>query len=234
MIQSLEHKITFFTIVILLLGILSCRQSIQVEKPVMKLPREEAKAPLPTPLPPKPSSAEIALIAPTVEDLPPPVSVEPFWDPDLYRYLCPPPLPPGDWGIIVKKNKRELELYQKCQLVKVFPVDLGENPKGHKLHQGDMRTPEGLYRVIEKRDRGQTKYYLAFMLDYPNENDKVRFEKALTRGLIPKDAGIGGLIEIHGEGKGVDWTEGCVALINNHMEELFSRIPLGTPVWIEP
>jgi L,D-transpeptidase catalytic domain len=233
MIQNPGHKINLCIILIILLGILSCRQTIQVEKPVMPLPAKEQSAPLPAP-PPKPSSADIALTAPTVEDLPPPVSIEPFRDPDIYMYLCPSPLPPGDWGIIVKKTRRELELYHKCQLLKVFPVDLGENPKGQKLYQGDMRTPEGLYRVIEKRDQGQTKYYLAFLLDYPNENDKNRFERALSKGLIPKDAGIGGLIEIHGEGKGVDWTQGCVALNNKYMEELFARIPLGTPVWIEP
>jgi hypothetical protein len=231
--QILWRKLTFSVIVVLLLVPLSCRKAIQIEKTVTTLPSQEPVAPTSAP-PVPPSSFEIALAAPTVEDLPPPVSIEPFRDPDIYLHLCPQPLPPGDWGIIVKKSRRELELYQKCQLLKVFRVDLGENPRGPKLHQGDMRTPEGLYRVIEKRDRGQTKFYLAFMLDYPNENDKVRYEKALVRGLIPKDTGIGGLIEIHGEGKGLDWTEGCVALTNNHMEELFARIPLGTPVWIEP
>ena len=53
--------------------------------------------------------------------------------------------------MVVKKGKRKLHLYRDCRLVKTFPIDLGENPKGPKLYQGDMRTPEGLYRVIEKK-----------------------------------------------------------------------------------
>ena len=87
--------------------------------------------------------------------------------------------------MVVKKGKRKLHLYRDCRLVKTFPIDLGENPKGPKLYQGDMRTPEGLYRVIEKKDRGQTKYYLALLLDYPNDQDRARHELAVKKGKIP-------------------------------------------------
>ena len=54
------------------------------------------------------------------------------------------------------------------------------------------------------------------------------------KGKFPREVGIGGLIEIHGEGRGADWTQGCVALYNHHMTELFKNIPPGTPVWIDP
>jgi murein L,D-transpeptidase YafK len=150
--------------------------------------------------------------------------------------LIPPPSITfsEDWLVVVKKGKRKLHLYRDCRLVKTFPIDLGENPKGPKLHQGDMRTPEGLYRVVEKKDRGQTKYYLALLLDYPNDQDRARFEAAVRKGKISPVTGIGSLIEIHGEGRGEDWTQGCVALYNHHMTELFNQIPQGTPVWIDP
>jgi hypothetical protein len=219
-------------ILCLFLCLISCRQVIP---PVtVALPVPSAPPPPPPPSELFPSSSEIAKIARTAEDLPEPVLMP--LPSELIPTLppCPPPLPQGDWGIIVKKQKRKLELYQRCQLLKVFPIDLGENPKGPKLFQGDMRTPEGLYQVIEKKDWGQTKYYLAFLLDYPNKRDRVRYDQALLKGTIPKEIGIGGLIEIHGEGKGLDWTQGCIALHNPHMQELFASIPVGTPVWIEP
>lgn len=172
--------------------------------------------------------------APPAEDIPPldPRKPAGFKKPSL---IPPPPITLSEeWLVVVKKGKRKLHLYRDCRLVKTFPIDLGENPKGAKLHQGDMRTPEGLYRVVEKKDRGQTKYYLALLLDYPNDQDRVRYEAALKKGKISPEAGIGGLIEIHGEGRGQDWTQGCVALFNNHMTELFLHIPQGTPVWIAP
>jgi hypothetical protein len=71
------------------------------------------------------------------------------------------------------------------------------------------------------------------MLDYPNERDKERFRKAVQRGEIARGASIGGLIEIHGEGgRGGDWTDGCVALTNNEMDDLFDRVSVGTLVTI--
>ena len=209
----------------ILLTLISCRSHVPVP-PVM----------VPTPVPPPEQKTQI-IEPPTavpVEEIPP---LERRLPAKLKRpsLLPPPPIASAeDWLIVVKKGKRKLHLYRDCQLYKIFPIDLGENPQGPKIYQGDMRTPEGLYRIIEKKDRGRTKYYQALLLDYPNLRDRSRYEAALKSGKIPRGNGIGSLIEIHGEGRGEDWTQGCIALHNHHMDNLFSSVPLGTPVWIEP
>lgn len=207
-------------------ALFSCRSLLPAEK-VAYSPPTSLKEELP-------SSPPVLTEAATAEDIPP---LEPRKPTAIRR---PSPLPPPsvtvseEWLIVVKKGKRKLHLYRDCRLVKTFPIDLGENPKGPKLCQGDNRTPEGLYRVIEKKDRGQTKYHLALLLDYPNDQDRVRHELAVRKGKIAPEVGMGGFIEIHGEGRGEDWTQGCVALYNQHMTELFNDIPSGTPVWIDP
>jgi hypothetical protein len=207
-------------------GLFSCRSHIPVEKATLVPP-----PPLRQELPPSPTD----LTEPgPAQDIPPLEIRKPaaLKKPSM---IPPPPITLSEeWLVVVKKGKRKLHLYRDCRLVKTFPIDLGENPKGPKVHQGDMRTPEGMYRVIEKKDRGQTKYYQALLLDYPNEQDRARYEAAVRKGKIASEAGIGGLIEIHGEGRGEDWTQGCVALYNHHMTELFNNIPPGTPVWIDP
>ena len=204
----------------------ACRSYVPTEK-VTSFPLPPLKQQLP-------SSPEVLTEARSAEDIPP---LEPRKPAALKKpsLIPPPPITLSEeWLVLVKKGKRKLHLYRDCRLVKTFPIDLGENPKGPKLYQGDMRTPEGLYRVVEKKDRGQTKYHLALLLDYPNDQDRARHELAVRKGKIRSEAGIGGLIEIHGEGRGEDWTQGCIALYNQHMTELFHNIPPGTPVWIEP
>ena len=221
---SLGRTKILFLSAFLFLGLLSCRQVIPPPQRAVAIP-----PPLETlPAPGLPSSAELAKAAKAVVDIPPPIPVLPLQEGVT---ILPSP---DQLKIVVKKNQRKLLLYQQGELVKIFPVDLGVNPKGPKLHHGDMKTPEGEYRVVGKRDRGQTNYYLAFLLNYPNESDRIRYEVAVQNGRLPKGIGIGGLIEIHGEGKGKDWTQGCIALINTHMQELFNQIPVGTTVWIEP
>lgn len=213
--------------VFLLLGSLSCRQVVPPPPPVTGLPPVPIITERQT-IPSGPSEEDANKTAQVVLDIPPPVPVLPPMEGEV-RVPLPEP-----WKIVVKKGQRKLYLYQQGELFKMFPVDLGGNPKGPKICQGDLRTPEGEYRVIEKKDRGQTKYYQAFLLNYPNDEDRVRYDLAVRNGHLPKDIGIGGLIEIHGEGVGVDWTKGCIALINPHMRELFNQIPVGTPVRIEP
>jgi len=208
----------------LFLGLLSCRQVVPPPQITMAIPLP----PGPIQTIDQPSSEELALTARIVEDIPPPVPILPPLK-DMIKIL-----PPESWKIVVKKKQRKLLLFQEGELLKWYPIDLGENPEGPKVHQGDMKTPEGEYRIVEKKNQGQTKYYLAFLLDYPNDSDRIRYEQALKNKQFPSEIGIGGLIEIHGEGKGVDWTEGCIALNNFHMEELFNQIPVGTTVRIEP
>ena len=99
--------------------------------------------------------------------------------------------------------------------------------------EGDNATPEGRYRIIRKRGRGETRYHRALEIDFPNAEDRRAFTAAKRDGRIPANARIGGLIEIHGDGgKGADWTNGCVAMTNTTMEELFRQVAVGTPVTI--
>jgi murein L,D-transpeptidase YafK len=112
-------------------------------------------------------------------------------------------------------------------------VELGKNWIGAKLYKGDKATPEGLYHVTKKLHGQKTKYYKALMINYPNEADKNRFASEKKRGTLSKRAQIGGLIEIHGGGgRGVNWTEGCIALRDSEMDIVYREIAEGTPVTI--
>ncbi|NJM15143.1 MAG: L,D-transpeptidase [Bacteroidales bacterium] len=136
-------------------------------------------------------------------------------------------------AVIVDKYARECLLFKNGALIKKFNIELGQNWIGDKNYQGDKSTPEGQYKVVSKKQHGQTKYHKALLLDYPNLEDKIRFDLNKKNGAIHAKAKIGGLIEIHGHGgKGHHWTEGCVALTNQDMDYLFATLPLGTKVTI--
>ena len=138
----------------------------------------------------------------------------------------------GDYVILVDKLKHKCLLYQSGKLARSYPIDLG-GTIGDKLRAGDRATPEGMYRVVQKRSRGQTTYYKALLINYPNDEDRADFALAKRKGWVSRRAGIGGLIEIHGEGgRNEDWTLGCVALANRDMDELFRLVDIGTPVTI--
>lgn len=136
-------------------------------------------------------------------------------------------------AIVVSKADRRLTLYRNGRAIVSYPVGLGYNGILEKRYQGDGATPEGQYRVIRKRDRGQTQFYRAFMLDYPNAEDRRRFRLARVAGTIPSQAIIGGQIEIHGMGnQALSETLGCVMLDNREIDTLFQLIEEGTPVTI--
>lgn len=135
--------------------------------------------------------------------------------------------------IIVDKMNRVCKVYRSGALSEQFPVELGSNWIGDKRHRGDKATPEGTYHVRRKKAPGQTRYYKALEIDYPNEADVKRFREAKKRGQLSAGAAIGGIIEIHGEGgRGENWTEGCVALKNTDMDRVFAAAIVGTPVTI--
>jgi L,D-peptidoglycan transpeptidase YkuD (ErfK/YbiS/YcfS/YnhG family) len=139
----------------------------------------------------------------------------------------------GSTVILVDKLNRRLDLYRGGVLVRSYPAELGANGLRRKQHSGDRATPEGIYRVVDLKSGHRTKYYKALLIDYPNEDDRARFEAARRRGAIPWRVGIGSLIEIHGAGgEGRDWTDGCVALTNQDMDEVFAASRLGTLVTI--
>ena len=136
-------------------------------------------------------------------------------------------------AIIVDKLGRSCRVYQGGRLAASYPVELSTNWVGTKRYRGDKATPEGRYKVKRKRGPGSTKYHKALEIDYPNESDLARLRAAKKRGEVPAGASPGSLIEIHGHGgRGADWTEGCVALRNEHMDKVFALAQVGTPVLI--
>lgn len=135
----------------------------------------------------------------------------------------------GGYLIVVNKLDRELTLYKSGQQVKTYKAGMGINYLADKLYSGDRATPEGEYRITRKLPA--SKFYKALLINYPNEEDQRRFAEAKRRGEISKRTQIGGLIEIHGGGtEGL--TNGCVALDDRHMLELYNTVDVGTPVVI--
>jgi hypothetical protein len=136
-------------------------------------------------------------------------------------------------AIVVNKADRRLTLYRNGRPVASYRVRLGYNGILEKRYQGDGATPEGMYRVVKKRDRGQTNFYKALLLDYPNSDDQRRFEEARSAGAIPAEALIGGQIEIHGgDSLPMSQTLGCIMLADRHIDVLFKMVEIGTPVTI--
>lgn len=136
-------------------------------------------------------------------------------------------------AIVVSKAERVLTLYKNGRKVLSYPVRLGFNGIREKQYQGDGATPEGRYRVTAKRGQGQTQFYRALALDYPNAEDRRRFQLAKKAGRIASGKKIGGQIEIHGvENDLMAQTLGCIMLDNPHMANLFERVAPGTPVTI--
>lgn len=139
----------------------------------------------------------------------------------------------NDYSIIVDKYSRKLIVYHDGKKYAEYSAELGQNWVGDKKVRGDKATPEGKYRITRKLRNGNTQYYKALLLNYPDEEDIANFEDEKARGSIPQSAKIGGLIEIHGHGgKGMDWTDGCIALTNKDMDSLFKIAKVGTPVTI--
>ena len=136
-------------------------------------------------------------------------------------------------AIVVSKAERSLTLYRGGQKVLSYPVRLGFNGIREKRYQGDGATPEGRYRIAGKRGRGQTQYYRALLLNYPNQEDRRQFLNDRKKGRIPAFRNIGGQIELHGvDNELMAQTLGCVMLENPQMAMLFDRVYTGTPVTI--
>ncbi len=135
--------------------------------------------------------------------------------------------------IVVEKIPARCHLYDKGVRKYSFPAEFGRNWIGDKRQEGDFATPEGEYKVVKKLAGRQTKYYKALLLDYPNAADRARFEQLKKDGRIAATARPGGLIEIHGGGgRGVNWTDGCVALDDRDMDKVYEYVRGGTPVFI--
>jgi murein L,D-transpeptidase YafK len=131
--------------------------------------------------------------------------------------------------VVVHKAERRMELWHHDELLRVFRVQLGRNPVGHKVMQGDGRTPEGDYIVDRRNPRSA--FHLSLGINYPRPED---VEVARMLGVNP-----GGDIFIHGRGPNHrwargDWTEGCIAVRDREIEVIYAMVRDGTPVTILP
>ncbi len=146
------------------------------------------------------------------------------------RVAWPPPLAaPAQQAdaIRVFKGQRRMELLRDGRVIAGYRIALGDVPVGHKRQQGDERTPEGDYHITYRNDR--SRYHLSLRISYPDPADR---RQARARGVDP-----GGDIMIHGAtppGYAGDWTDGCIAVTNAEMEEIWRRVPVGTPIHIAP
>lgn len=139
-------------------------------------------------------------------------------------------------SIMVDKSLRRLYLIKDGETVRTFPIALGLAPKGHKMREGDYRTPEGNYYISGRKP--DSSYMLALQISYPNESDRLRAEEA--------EVSAGGLIMVHGRPirptngrernyySTRDWTDGCIAVSNAAMLEIWMMTRIGTPITIRP
>ena len=136
--------------------------------------------------------------------------------------------------VIVIKHERKLKLMNAGKVLKTYSVALGGAPTGPKERQGDHRTPEGVY-ILDSRN-SHSHFYKAIHISYPNADDRKR---AARLGVSP-----GGDIFLHGLPNGYafvgaahrlhDWTDGCIAVSNSEIDEIWSLVPNGTPIEIKP
>ncbi len=138
--------------------------------------------------------------------------------------------------IVVRKASRKLTLYEGLTPVKTYSVVLGNDPYNDKLCQGDACTPEGVYHIRAKYPHSRWDYFI--WLDYPNTQNWLKFAKAKKTGRLPEDADIGGEVGIHGTEdptrnlSGLNWTKGCVSLMNKDLEEIYPLVTEKTLVVI--
>jgi murein L,D-transpeptidase YafK len=131
--------------------------------------------------------------------------------------------------IVVNKARREMLLLSGESVIRSYRVALGRDPVGHKEREGDGRTPEGRYTISGRNSK--SKYHLSLRISYPNATD---CERARSLGVDP-----GSDIMIHGVKQGVthpeaDWTQGCIAVTNAEMDEIWDLVADGTRVEIYP
>jgi murein L,D-transpeptidase YafK len=136
--------------------------------------------------------------------------------------------------VLVLKSERTLELLDHGKVLKKYKVALGGAPVGKKEKQGDHKTPEGLYMLDRRNEHSQ--FYRPLHISYPNTEDR---ERARKSGVAP-----GGDIMLHGLPNGYgwlggrhrlrDWTDGCIAVTNDEMDEIWRAVADGTPIEIRP
>lgn len=136
--------------------------------------------------------------------------------------------------VVVLKKERTLELLRQDRVIKTYKVALGGDPVGPKTMQGDHKTPEGVY-VLDFRN-AHSQFYKSIHMSYPGEHDRVL---ARQKGVSP-----GGDVFLHGLPNGYgaigaahrlkDWTDGCIAVTNDEIDEIWRAVADGTPIEIKP
>jgi murein L,D-transpeptidase YafK len=149
--------------------------------------------------------------------------------------------------LVVEKSKRKLKLFDGKKLIKTYTISLGAAPIGDKEIEGDGKTPEGNFYIFTKNDKSS--FFLSLGVSYPNKEDAARglkqnlvnqteFDeiiKAIDMKEMPlQKTKLGGEIYIHGGGCDSDWTQGCIALANEDMQEIFDIIEIGVNISIKP
>ncbi len=163
-------------------------------------------------------------------------AVAPLADEERLEWAAPEP-----YFIVVRTTCRTLDVYRYGDRIRSFPAVFGMGGTSGKLHEGDRKTPTGLYSIVNIRRHPRWQRFL--LLDYPNLHDAERYDVAMQSGGIPilgsGPAGMGGAVGIHGTDKpelnqkNVDWTFGCISIGNAEVEDLATLVPAGTPVLIE-
>jgi murein L,D-transpeptidase YafK len=144
----------------------------------------------------------------------------------------------NSYYIIIDKSDYELSVFDQKGWLATYPVVFGNKDLGDKLMEGDRKTPEGTFYIVNKKVH--EKWHKFMMLDYPTQDSYNKFNQRKAAGIIPANAKIGGGIGIHGtwprEDFAVDsyqnWTWGCISMRNRDVDELFNMVPVGTMVTI--
>jgi len=143
--------------------------------------------------------------------------------------------------IRIYKARHRLEAWSGKRLFRVYRVAIGRGGRGHKQTEGDGRTPEGSYTIDAKH--ASARFHRFLHVSYPSAADREAFARARKAGRLPQSARLGGAIGIHGQKKGwlswlphkwIDWTQGCVAVDNPEIDELYRVVRIGARVEILP
>ena len=144
------------------------------------------------------------------------------------------PAPPHVDRVVVLKKERTLQLMSQGKVIKAYKVALGGDPVGAKARQGDHKTPEGLY-VLDSRNP-HSQFYKSIHISYPSARDRAAARK---NGVSP-----GGDVFVHGLPNGYgwigaghrakDWTDGCIAVTDQEIDEIWLAVADGTPIEIQP
>jgi len=148
-------------------------------------------------------------------------------------------MPVAPVKIVIDKSNYELYVYDKLGWFATYPVVFGNNTLADKKMEGDRNTPEGNFKIANKRVHEKWDRYMG--LDYPTSESLAKFNQRKQRGEIPRSASPGGGVGIHGTWPHEDfvidryknWTNGCISLKNEDVEDIYSYVPVGTPVTIQ-